>query len=197
MNGPPRARLILTTPFAEVRDDLNLGDAYNRTMRQVDAEWVGLMDYDIEWLTPRFFEIISRAIDEQSGVGLITVKATRTGSRLQQYDRRFRDRHDVLFWREEQERLLQQMRTRPLMELVPPGTKISGHVMIIRSEAWEQIAPAPDGLLGVDWIIAERIREAGWDIGIIPSLIVHHFYRGDGNLDHLHRANRKYVNPYP
>lgn len=199
MNDPTTPpRILMTIPYAEPSEDLNLGHAYETTMRSTTSPWILLMDYDAMILSPRFYAVLLDAIEDTThNWGILTTMASRTGSRIQSVRGMDRNNHDVISWRRYQEKILRDLHRHPLITLVPHGTPISGHVILLRREAWEKISPIPAGLLGVDWTIAQDIQAAGYEIGLIESLVVYHFYRGDGNKDHLKRANEKYINPYP
>lgn len=189
--------ITMAVPFAPPSHDLNLGRAYEETMRSTTSPWILLMDYDAHILTPKFYEILLQATEDTShNWGLLTTMATRTGSRIQRAQGYDQEDHNILHARRYQERLLRSSRKSPLITHVPHGSPISGHVLLMKREAWEKISPIPDGLLGVDWTMAQEIQRAGYEIGLVDRLVVYHFYRGDGNLDHLRRANARYINPY-
>lgn len=190
--APP---LIMTIPFAPPSDALNLGGAYAATMNATTAPWVMFMDYDAQILTPHFYRLALEAIaDTRRPWGLLSCMATRTGNRAQRVGS-MDDHHDIRRWRERQKMILRAHKGRPLITEIGPGAKMSGHVLIVRREAFEAIPPIPPGLVGIDWWLCEQMQRAGFALGIIERLAVYHYHRADGDRDHVARAEAKFKNP--
>lgn len=192
---PTAPPLIMTIPFAAPSDALNLGGAYAATMAATTSPWVMFMDYDAQILTPHFYRLALQAIaDTSEPWGMFSVMATRTGNRAQKVVS-FEQHHDIERWRARQKADLVRYKLKPLITALAPGTKMSGHVLIIRREAFEALPPIPPGLVGIDWWLCEEMERAGYRLGLIERLAVYHYYRADGDLDHVKQAGRKFQNP--
>lgn len=165
----------------------DLGLAYNTEMSyHADHEWKVLMDYDVMFLAPNFYDLMRKYIDmaTDQGYGLLTVMTNRIGCRHQ----RVPDPpggagcHDILQHRA----YAAELASKPLhiQDVTFDFPFISGLVMATNPIAWSHAGGFNNGFF-VDNDYHARIARSGLRVGIMSTMYVYHFYRGDGDLGHL------------
>jgi len=162
----------------------NLGGAYNKFMDLLeDDDWAVFLDHDAMFTTPDWMNIIEKTIEENPEYGFFTGLTNRIGSAWQKISGVDEENHDMRYHRN----IGQQVALHPApVDDATDFPYMSGVVMIAKKSAWKELGGAPEGMLGVDGQLHIRCRESGIKLGLMNNLYVYHWYRGDGNKDHLH-----------
>lgn len=170
--------------------DKNLGGAYNKFMDLLnDDDWAVFLDHDAMFTTNGWMDIIQKTIKANPEFGFFTCMTNRIGSswqKLQGIGTTDVDdtNHDIAY-----HRTIGDLASAHNSTAVIDATHypyMSGVVMIVKKSVWTKIGGAPDGMLGVDGQLHIRCMQNGIKLGLIPSLYVYHWYRGDGQTNHLH-----------
>lgn len=181
-------RVWYCTPYDHTgRKDL--GAAYNEEMSwHPEHDWKVLMDYDVMFLSPNYYDLVRRYIQMgmEQGYGLLTVMTNRIGCAHQ----RVQDPpggpgcHDIIAHR----RYAAQLAAAPMSirDVTFEFPFISGLVMATNPYAWNMAGGFTDGFF-VDNDFHARMARTGLKVGIMSTVYVYHFYRGDGDLGHLPR----------
>jgi len=191
---------MITTyiPYAPKDREMNLGAEYNRLMRECRTEWACFLDHDAMFLHPDWYHDLTEATEvaEANGIGLMSCMTNRIGTESQLM-RQYAPVHDIKRLRQ----VARLRRTQCMVDLkqqpkiVPEGQYISGVMLLVYKMAWEEMSGFADGFLGVDYDACDRMRLNNWRVGLLPGIMVYHWYRGDGNRDHVTKANTMHVNP--
>jgi len=163
----------------------NLGGTYNKFMDLLeDDDWAVFLDHDAMFTTTDWMNIIQQTIKQNPEYGFFTCLTNRIGSQWQKLKRGIdEENHDMVYHRH----IGTQVALRPwTVSNVTDAPYMSGVVMIVKKSVWDKIGGAPDGMLGVDGQLHIRCRETGVKLGLMSHLYVYHWYRGDGNRDHLY-----------
>lgn len=167
------------TTFIPYSTDKNLGAEYNRCMEMIgEDDWAVLLDHDMMFLTLDWYNHIRYAIESLPNAGLITVTTNRLGNRDQVYNRVISDNHDIRFHRQIAKKLKAHSHNRYID--ATNRHLIGGVVMITSKRAWLKAGKFPDGLISIDNLYHQRIREAGFKVYIMQGLYVYHWRRGEG-----------------
>lgn len=191
---------MITTyiPYAPKDSDMNLGAEYNRLMSECRTEWACFLDHDAMFLHRDWYHDLTEATEvaEANGIGLMSCMANRIGTPQQALKQHAGD-HDIMRLRQvaRVRRTLNMVDGKQQPKLVPDGEYVSGVMLLVYKMAWEEMGGFADGFLGVDYDACERMRRAGWRVGLLPGIMVYHWYRGDGNREHVARANTLHSNP--
>ena len=162
----------------------NLGDAYNRHMNLLkDDDWAVILDHDAMFVQKDWMVHIEKVIKENPEYGFFTCMMNRVGSKWQMSKDIDKENHDM-FYHMNIGKILRE-RNFPVVDATELPC-LSGVVMIVKKSVWDRIGGAPDGMLGVDGQLHIRCRKAGVKVGLMPSLYVYHWYRADGQMNHLH-----------
>lgn len=182
-----RVRIVVPFAWAGVGTK-NLGAAYDMAMQEVaevdESGWVLMMDYDAMLLTSR---VHGQLVDyarwaESNNYGLLGVVTNRIGNRAQIYTAADGADHDIRNHRRLAAGLAgQRLEVR---DVTGSATKLSGVAMLTSVGAWRRAGGFGSGFY-VDNLYHQAIREAGMKVGIMKTVYVYHWYRGDGDLGHL------------
>jgi|TARA_R110000824_G_scaffold166298_1_gene343079 GT2 family glycosyltransferase len=163
--------------------DKNLGDAYNRHMNLLkDDDWAVILDHDAMFVQKDWMVHIEKVIKENPEYGFFTCMMNRVGSKWQIPGGIDKDNHDMFYHMGVGKKL--RAADLPVVD-VTNFPYLSGVVMIVKKSVWDKIGGAPDGMLGVDGQLHIRCQTANVKVGLMPSLYVYHWYRGDGQKNHL------------
>lgn len=190
---------MITTyiPYAGKDDELNLGATYNEMMEACPTEWACFLDHDAMWLTKDWYADLTEAAHYagKSGIGLLSCVTNRIGTGVQRI-KGHQDTHDIMRMR----RVAQEVRQSfggDLERAVDTNvTNLSGVVILISKKAWRDMGGFADGFLGVDYDACARMRRAGYLVGLMRHVVVYHWWRADGDLTHVHKANELHTNPH-
>lgn len=161
----------------------NLGGAYNKFMDLLnDDDWAVFLDHDAMFTTSDWMNTIQETITKNTEYGFFTCLTNRIGSAWQKMQGVDENNHDIAYHRHIGNQVSE--RTQSPVD-VTNAPYMSGVVMIVKKSVWDKIGGAPDGMLGVDGQLHIRCRKKGIKVGLIPSLYVYHWYRGDGQTKHL------------
>ena len=163
----------------------NLGGAYNKFMDLLeDDDWAVFLDHDAMFTTPDWMNVIEKTIKENPEYGFFTCLTNRIGSAWQKIEDVDEENHDIRYHRKVGNRV--SLRNLPKVTDATNAPYMSGVVMIVKKSVWKDLGGAPEGMLGVDGQLHIRCRESNIKLGLMNNLYVYHWYRGDGNKDHLH-----------
>jgi GT2 family glycosyltransferase len=165
----------------------NLGGAYNKFMNLLeDDDWAVFLDHDAMFTTPDWMSTIEKTIDENPEYGFFTCRTNRIGSAWQKMGGVDEENHDMRYHRSIG-REVSQVSPNMLASVadVTDAPYMSGVVMIVKKSVWKELGGAPEGMLGVDGQLHIRCRESNIKLGLMNHLYVYHWYRGDGNTNHL------------
>lgn len=158
--------------------DRDLGRAYNEIMRRLEPrDWVCLLDHDAVFTTRGWYPQILKAIEENPKAGLFAAVTNRIG-RKSQIAPGAPAGHDMRDHRAFGQKLLEQHGSS--VRDITRESPISGVVMVVSVEAWEQCGGFRSGFFGVDNAAHRDIAKIGRRIFLMPGLYVQHWYRGDG-----------------
>ena len=191
---------MITTyiPYAPKGSEMNLGAEYNRLMRDCTTEWACFLDHDAMFLHHDWYHDLTEATEvaEAHGIGLMSCMTNRIGTQAQML-KQYAGVHDIKKLRQvaRLRRTLHVVDGKQYPKVMPDGQYLSGVMLLVYKMAWEEMGGFADGFLGVDYDACERMRRAGWRVGLLPGVVVYHWYRGDGNFDHVRKANSMHTNP--
>lgn len=169
--------------------DKNLGRAYNSCMDLLQPDdWAVFVDHDTLFTQVDWNRNLRRVIEENPEYGLFTGVTNRIGNPMQMAPDVDRENHDIAYHIEvgrEQEKIRED-------EVVPYEDNrqpISGFLIIIQKKIWDQIGGAKDGFYGVDNDIHNKCRASGIKSGLIRSLYLYHWYRGQLDLEEARKLS--------
>lgn len=156
----------------------NLGRAYNEIMGTVcPGDWVCFLDHDAMFTTRDWYRQILKAIAENPKAGLLTAVTNRIGNKEQiapgcprSHDMREHFRFGAAL-RDQHGAAVRDITNKHL---------VSGIVMCLSHETWEQMGGFADGFFGVDNDAHRAVRKTGKRVYLMPGLYAYHWYRGDG-----------------
>lgn len=156
----------------------NLGRAYNQTMRRLEGEdWCVFLDHDAMWTTRTWYPQLLAAIRENPKAGLITAVTNRVG-RKEQIAPGCPKGHDLrehfVFGA-----ALRDKHGSAVRDLTK-GALISGVVLCLSRQTWQDMRGFRDGFFGVDNEAHKSVRRIGKRVLMMPGLYVYHWYRADG-----------------
>mgnify|MGYP003657079894 FL=1 len=165
----------------------NLGGAYNKFMGLLeDDDWAVFLDHDAMFTTTDWMKTIQETITQNPEFGFFTCLTNRIGSAWQKIKGVDESNHDISYHRLIGTQVSERTWTPADVTNAP---YMSGVVMIVKKSTWNKIGGAPDGMLGVDGQLHTRCRESGVKLGLMSNLYVYHWYRGDGNTNHLNKGD--------
>ena len=82
-------------------------------------------------------------------------------------------------------------------EVLGHGSWMSGVVIVTSKAAWTEVGGFCDGFLGVDNDYHLRLMNAGLACHMQVGNPVYHYWRADGDMQHVHAANQLHHNPFP
>lgn len=166
---------------------LNLGSEYNRLMEASPTEWVCFLDHDAMWLKRDWYQRLLNGINYDPGVGMLSVQSNRIGLSVQRIPKSERI-HNISVLRRQA-----MSQTGKPMEV---KDQLSGVVIVTSKSVWNQVGGFSDGFLGVDWQYCQKVREYGYKLMLLRDNPVYHWYRADGDKEHVTQANAMYENHY-
>lgn len=176
--------------YAPSTDEMNLGEEYNRLIASSPTEWVCFLDHDATWLRRDWYTQIAEHITEHPNVGLLTVQANRIGNPAQRIDQ-LKHQHDITKLRTYARR--QPKKHRQLDSTEP----VSGVVIVTSKTAHAAVGGFKPGFLGVDNEYHRALEAAGLQAHLLLANPVYHWYRAQGDRQHLDKANRLWHNYHP
>ena len=157
--------------------ECQLAHAYNRAMETTTAPWVLLLDQDIFFCNPNWYQMCLDVIGQlqESRVGLITCVTNgihRANKTTQKAERIVRS--DCIEKHVEVAKYLYRKYKTQVRKI--DWRKITGFFMLIKKEVWKEIKFQDQGAgLGyVDWDFSTRLLRAGYEIYLVPGLYVYH-----------------------
>lgn len=189
---------MITTyiPYADKADELNLGATYNRFMEAAPTEWVCFLDHDAMWLTKDWYADLCTSAEyaEANGIGLLSCRTNRIGTSAQRLKGQ-QSNHDIGKMRRIAKEVRDSFGDDIERAIDTDVTNLSGVVLLVSRKAWREMGGFADGFLGVDYEACARMRAAGYKVGLMRHVVVYHWWRGDGDLSHVRKANRLHANP--
>lgn len=182
-------------PYAPKSKEFNLGWVYNNFMEMVnDNDWVLFLDHDATFTTRNWYYQISDIINNNPEYGVFTGVTNRIGnSSIQRVETVNPDTHDMKYHRQIGQQLLDQYGHR--VESYDTHF-LSGVIILISKKTWENVGGFKEGFLGVDNCLHKACRNKNIPVGLAKGLYVYHWYRGDGDQNHLKAANNLHKNPF-
>lgn len=175
--GVSEDKIHLVTAIA-YDPDRNLGAAYNEIMDRLrPGDWCCFIDHDALWTTRIWYKQLLEAIETHSNVGLLTAVTNRVGQSAQVV-KKAPAGHDL----REHFAFGRQLADEHGVDVtdVTKGPLVSGVVLCLSKDTWEQIGKFSDGFLGVDNRAHQDVRRIGRRVLIMRGLYVYHWYRADG-----------------
>lgn len=166
--------------------DKNLGRAYNIAMQSIpDGDWACLIDYDVQFLLPESIQILYTYADQADKDALYTCYTNRIHPQSPQLLNGFLcDDADIRYHYQ-----VAKAQKEKLYQVTPLETNISGFLMLLHKDLWQQFHFNEDGkCLGVDTEFSKRLLAASKEIYRMDGLYVFHQYRivnGIKNKEHL------------
>ncbi len=161
----------------------NLGQAYNQFMTLLkDEDWACFIDHDAMFTTIDWYDQLVNIIDKYQDAGMFTAKTNRVGNEKQLYKGKKSDNHDIVYHRRIGRKL--QKKYYDIVSEVIPDSPVSGVVILIKKQVWNDYR-FDNGFLAVDNKMCWKLIDAGKKVYIMEGVYVYHWYRGDGNRDHL------------
>lgn len=183
-------------PYAPKDKDFDLGWAYNNFMEMVnDDDWVLFLDHDATFTTKYWYHQVTDIVEANPEYGAFTAITNRIGnSSFQKLEGVDENNHDIKYHRKIGSHLQEQYQN----EVMPYPTHrhLSGVIILVSKKTWEQIGGFTYGFLGVDNIFHKKCREHDIPVGIAKGLYVYHWYRGNGDTNHLDKSMSLHGNAY-
>jgi GT2 family glycosyltransferase len=156
----------------------NLGRAYNGIMERLRPDdWAVFIDHDAMFTTRQWYPQLLAAIAGNPNAGLFAAVTNRIG-RKSQIASGAPVGHDM------REHFAFGARQRELhgsiAKDVTAESPISGVLMCMSRETWQQIGGFKDGFFGVDNRAHRDVARAGKRVYLLPGIYVYHWYRADG-----------------
>lgn len=137
-----------------------------------DEDYACFTDGDVVFLTPDFGTIINDYITLYPNT-VLTCRTNRIHKLSKQLDGTIDEVCDL---RELIKRAEERKHLRSVTE-IKPGDGMSGFLMIVPKEIWNEVKFIENGLLGVDSQFRMDLHTAGKKIYIMDGMLVHHTYR--------------------
>ncbi len=180
--------LFENTPY---RSDKDLIQAYNSFMELLPKNsWALFRDADTLFLDSFYGQHIIDAIEQNPNTGCFTCLTNRIGQPAQLHNEYKGD--DITIHRQISHKLKQ---LNGLSYKTFVGTKynlMSGMVMVIKKETWENIGGFKEWslghskILGVDNKLHLDLEKHNYDVKVLTGLYVYHWYRGGDMYDTKH-----------
>jgi len=159
----------------------NLGWAYNNFMSYLkDDDWACFLDHDACFLTPTWYTLLNRAIENNPEYGLFTCYTNRIGQKKQILPKIRQDKaeenHNIAYHRT----IAKELEKKKGHKCSEMKEILSGVLILISKQTWEKSGGFSNGFYGVDGDIHKSCIKAGIKVGLMEGLYVYHWYRGDG-----------------
>jgi len=172
--------------FIAYNTEGNLGKAYNECVELLDDDdWFFFLDHDATFVQRDWYKKVKEIIEKYPQYDLFTTPMNRCGSPYQLIQGVDKNNHDIRYHREIG-KVLFNIEGEEVVDITK-SSLLSGVTIIGQKKGWDKIGGAKDGFLGVDNDIHAKYRDHGMRVGLIRSLYVYHWYRGDGDTSHLKR----------
>ena len=184
----------------------DLGKAYNDVMRCIgDDDWACFLDHDAVFTTRSWFAQICEAAEAHPEAGLFGVVTNRVGNTFQELVGVDRDNHDMRYHRKVGKAVAEG--THAGIARMPEYMKLSqsnwqgwlgGVVLVTSKRAWRQVVRGdkvgfPEGyFLGLDNFYHEAQVRLGNPVFLLTRVYVYHWYRAEGDDDHVQRLAKDY-----
>ena len=166
-------KIHVCTPYSVEK---KLGNAYNECMRLIpDNEWCCLIDYDVQFLTPDAIYNLHQYVELFPNAGIFTCFTNRLHplATNQLLGQMVSDDPNIL-----NHILIAEDQRENLFKVTELNKHISGFLMMIRKETWNEIKFSEDKLcLGVDNDFSDRVLKSGRKILRMEGIYVFHQYR--------------------
>jgi GT2 family glycosyltransferase len=184
-------RLITLMPWSQSK---NLGLACNESMSLLSENDIGvIIDYDIMWTTPHWYDQLLGIFNQHSDAGIVTVVTNRIGNFDQlpigiDEQHPVTRSHDIFEHRKFGNELMKKYGTN-VIDYTHKTYQISGLVIAVPKKVWEKVPFPEDTMFGMDNEYHRRVRDRGFRILIASGVYCYHWYRGE-QLD-LTEARKK------
>lgn len=168
--------------------DKQIGASYTRLAALVprsQSDWVLFVDADcMIALAPDYGHRLRKVIEDNPGECVFTCYTNRVGYTPQVWPEYRGD--DMCQHMAIADRLWRENGTRCKDITLSRGWP-SGHLMLIRADAWDKVSDLPRGMLGVDNAIYSQLANSGYLINLMEGIYAYHWYRGGDakNKQHL------------
>jgi len=182
-------------PYAPKDKHTNLGWVYNNFMAMVgDDDWVCFLDHDATFTTRDWYTQLETIVETNPEYGMFTCMTNRIYMGYQKLRGVDRDNHDIKYHRVVGKKQ-QTMCANQVVMLNNVNQLLSGVVILINKKTWKQTGGFANGFLGVDNKIHSDCIDNNIKVGLMLGVYVYHWYRGDGDIEHLTEANKLNKNP--
>lgn len=183
-------------PYADEADALNLGLTYNRLMEASPTQWVCFLDHDAMWLTKDWHRDLVEATSHAhaEGIGMMSCRTNRIGTSAQRLKGQ-QNNHDIAKLRRVAKNVRDSFEGDLERAIDTDVIYLSGVMLLVDRNAWHEMGGFAPGFLGVDYDACVRMRRAGYKVGLMRHVVVYHWWRGDGDMSHVHEANELHANP--
>jgi glycosyltransferase involved in cell wall biosynthesis len=163
--------------------DGNLGEAYNRAMRNCVKDWVCFLDHDILQLNPNWYRMTCDAIRRvgyKAGWITGTTNAIACTNQLQKDAPKD---HDIASHMAFAKKIHNENGDK-LIQVDPDDTTkqnclqlFSGFMIVTHKKAWEKVGGFGQGFLGVDNKYCVDLKRSGFDLFVMSGLYMYHIYK--------------------
>lgn len=179
-------------PYAPKETHTNLGMVYNNFMEMIgDDDWACFLDHDATFTTRHWYFQLNEIIEKNPQYGLLTAMTNRIGQKLQVVQGVDTENHDIKYHRAVGKAMQEQHNTN-VTDLTTNNSDyfLSGVVILISKKAWKECGGFIEGFLGVDRTLHKNCVENGVSVGRMDGVYVYHWYRGDGDMQHVIEAQQ-------
>ena len=157
-----------------------LAFAYNRAMKNSKSEWVLIIDHDLFFVNPHWYDMCLNAIERVGNkAGLITAKCNRIGPTTQLYKPQ-KDTDNIKDHIKIAREVYFKYGNRISFVKQTPGSYLSGFFMLTSKTAWKKVGGFRDmgkGLSKIDADYSKRLKEVGYGLYVIEGLYFYHLYK--------------------
>ena len=161
----------------------NLGEAYNRLMRDCVKDWVCFIDHDILNLNPDWYHLICGAVKRVGHKAGWITGTTNAIACTNQLRTDAPKGHDIIEHMAFAKKVYKENGDR-LIQIDPDDTTkvgclqlFSGFMIVTHKKAWEKVGGFKNGFLGVDNEYCKSLKNNGFDLYTLPGLYMYHTYK--------------------
>jgi len=174
------AHIYFSIPYAL---DKRLFNAYDYEFRKLENsdDWLAIMDGDAFFFQSDFGHIIDTHIQQHPDTGLFTAYTNRIGNDIQLLSDKAKKIDSIRYHFQ----IAKQLRQKNTGKSTVQQKRVAGFLMIIKKATWDALRPTISGkcksnkIFGVDYMIADAMRENNYTIRLMEDLYVFHYRRMD------------------
>lgn len=177
-------------PYAPLDKEMNLGWTYNNFMSMVgEDDWVCFLDHDAMFTTRYWYHQLEEIIEKNPDIGLFSCMTNRIGNGFQRMNPVMPSTNHNIHDHRTLGNSLYKNFLCTINKYKTSETLYSGVILLTSKKVWKKVGGFKDGFLGVDNDYHQRCIDSGLDTALMPGVYVYHWYRGDGDKEHLQRQS--------